>query len=126
MPRQKLRLTRTHLHWPNSHCSRSKSNRDALGPPLAHSIRQIMRALNAEQVRTPTGKAEWWHSTACRILRNETYIGHIHFNQTETVATKPTAGPAAFNGPTAAPVQPGVTRRSPVRPDSQNPSTSTW
>ncbi len=28
-----------------------------------HSIRQIMRDLNADQIPTPTGKTEWWHST---------------------------------------------------------------
>ena len=51
------------------------------------SIRHIMRALNAEQVSTPTGKAEWWHSTLCRILTNEAYVGRLYFNQTETVST---------------------------------------
>jgi site-specific DNA recombinase len=51
------------------------------------SIRQIMRALNAEGVPTPTGKTEWWHSTLCRILTNEAYVGRVYFNQTETVPT---------------------------------------
>jgi len=49
------------------------------------SVRQVMRALNAEQVPTPTGKSEWWHSTLCRILSNEAYVGRVYFNQTETV-----------------------------------------
>ena len=49
------------------------------------SVRQVMRALNAEQVPTPTGKAEWWHSTVCRVLSNEAYIGRVYFNQTESV-----------------------------------------
>ena len=31
--------------------------------------------LNAEQIPTPTGKTEWWHSTLCRILSNEAYVG---------------------------------------------------
>jgi site-specific DNA recombinase len=52
-----------------------------------HSIRHIMRALNTEQIPTPTGKAEWWHSTLCRILTNEAYVGRVHFNQTETTPT---------------------------------------
>jgi site-specific DNA recombinase len=52
-----------------------------------HSIRHIMRTLNAEQIPTPTGKAEWWHSTLCRILGNEAYVGRLYFNQTETVPT---------------------------------------
>jgi len=51
------------------------------------SIRQIMRNLNAEQIATPTGKAEWWHSTLCRILTNEAYVGRVYFNQTETIPT---------------------------------------
>ena len=49
------------------------------------SIRHIMRALNTEQIPTPTGKAEWWHSTLCRILTNEAYVGRVYFNQTETI-----------------------------------------
>ena len=63
------------------------------------SIRHIMRALNAEQIPTPTGKAEWWHSTLCRILANEAYVGRVYFNQTETVpattATKSGRRPSA-------------------------------
>jgi site-specific DNA recombinase len=51
------------------------------------SIRHIMRALNAEQIATPTGKTEWWHSTLCRILSNEAYVGRVYFNQTETLPT---------------------------------------
>ena len=56
------------------------------------SVRQVMRALNAEQVPTPTGKAEWWHSTVCRVLSNEAYIGRVYFNQTETVPAKRVGG----------------------------------
>jgi site-specific DNA recombinase len=52
-----------------------------------HSIRQIVRRLNTDNIPTPTGKAEWWHSTVCRILRNEAYIGRVYFNQTEVVTT---------------------------------------
>jgi len=51
-----------------------------------HSIRRIVRGLNTEHVPTPTGKSVWWHSTVCRILRNEAFIGRVYFNQTETVA----------------------------------------
>jgi site-specific DNA recombinase len=52
-----------------------------------HSIREIVRRLNADNIPTPTGKAQWWHSTVCRILTNEAYIGRVYFNQTETVTT---------------------------------------
>jgi site-specific DNA recombinase len=57
------------------------------------SIRHIMRALNTEQIPTPTGKAEWWHSTLCRILSNEAYVGRVYFNQTETIPTNTTTNP---------------------------------
>src|SRR5206468_3651387 len=33
-----------------------------------------------------------WHSTVCRVLRNEAYVGRLYFNQTETV---PRAGPGS-------------------------------
>ena len=56
------------------------------------SVRQVMRALNAEQVPTPTGKAEWWHSTVCRVLSNEAYIGRVYFNQTQSVPARPGSG----------------------------------
>src|SRR2546422_136674 len=56
------------------------------------SIRRIVRGLNTDQVPTPAGKAEWWHSTVCRVLRNEAYVGRLYFNQTETV---PRAGPGS-------------------------------
>jgi len=56
------------------------------------SVRHVMRALNAEQVPTPTGKAEWWHSTVCRVLSNEAYIGRVYFNQTESVPARPGSG----------------------------------
>jgi len=55
------------------------------------SIRHIMRALNTEQIPTPTGKAEWWHSTLCRILTNQAYVGRVYFNQTETIPTNTAA-----------------------------------
>jgi site-specific DNA recombinase len=51
------------------------------------SIRHIVRRLNTDDVPTPTGKTEWWHSTVCRVLRNEAYIGRVYYNQTETVPT---------------------------------------
>jgi site-specific DNA recombinase len=57
-----------------------------------HSMRQIMRDLNAHQIPTPTGKTEWWHSTVCRVLSNEAYIGRVYFNQTETVPATPAGG----------------------------------
>ncbi len=52
-----------------------------------HSIREIVRLLNADNIPTPTDRAQWWHSTVCRILTNEAYIGRVYFNQTETVTT---------------------------------------
>src|SRR5215211_4141290 len=52
-----------------------------------HSIRRIVRGLNTDNIATPTGKSEWWHSTVCRILRNEAFVGRVYFNQTETVTT---------------------------------------
>jgi site-specific DNA recombinase len=57
-----------------------------------HSIRQVMRQLNADQIATPTAKTVWWHSTVCRVLRNEAYIGRIYFNQTETLPTTSAGG----------------------------------
>jgi site-specific DNA recombinase len=57
-----------------------------------HSIRQVMRHLNTDQIATPTGKTVWWHSTVCRVLRNEAYIGRVYFNQTETVPTTSVSG----------------------------------
>jgi site-specific DNA recombinase len=65
-----------------------------------HSIRHIMRALNAEQIPTPTGKTEWWHSTLCRILSNEAYVGRVYFNQTETLPTASTPTHARRRGTT--------------------------
>ena len=52
-----------------------------------HSIRGIVRGLNSDKIPTPTGKDQWWHSTLCRVLGNEAYIGRVYYNQTETVAT---------------------------------------
>ena len=58
------------------------------------SIRHIMRALDTKQMPTPTGKAEWWHSTLCPILTNEAYVGRVYFNQTETIPTTTTTNSA--------------------------------
>ncbi|MCI0690356.1 MAG: recombinase family protein, partial [Sporichthyaceae bacterium] len=49
------------------------------------TVREICRRLNADQVPSPTGKATWGHSTVCRLLRNEAYIGRVYFNRTESV-----------------------------------------
>jgi site-specific DNA recombinase len=57
-----------------------------------HSIRQIVRQLNTDGILTPTGKSEWWHSTVCRVLRNEAFIGRVYYNQTETVPTTSRTG----------------------------------
>ena len=98
-----------------------------------HSIRHIMRALNAEQIPTPTGKTEWWHSTLCRILTNEAYVGRIYFNQTETVPTNPPpqrhgAAPPASGGDHArsgsrSPARPSWTMRSSRRPSESAETT---
>ena len=64
------------------------------------SIRRIMRALNTEQIPTPTGKAEWWHSTLCRILSNEAYVGRVYFNQTETIPNNSATNGARRRGAT--------------------------
>ncbi len=50
-----------------------------------HSIREITRRLNADEVPTPTAKAVWGTSTVSRLLRNEAYIGRVYFNRTEAV-----------------------------------------
>jgi site-specific DNA recombinase len=54
------------------------------------TIREICRQLNADGIASPTGKPTWGHSTVCRLLRNEAYVGRVYFNRTETVAA---AGP---------------------------------
>ena len=46
-----------------------------------------VRGLNRDHIPTPTGRAQWWHSSVCRVLRNEAYVGHVYYNQTESVAT---------------------------------------
>lgn len=55
------------------------------------TIREICRQLNADGIASPTGKPTWGHSTVCRLLRNEAYVGRVYFNRTETVAA---TGPA--------------------------------
>jgi site-specific DNA recombinase len=50
------------------------------------TIREICRRLNADSIPSPTGNATWAHSTLCRLLRNEAYIGQVYFNRTETIA----------------------------------------
>jgi site-specific DNA recombinase len=52
------------------------------------TVREICRRLNTDQVPSPTGKPTWGHSTVCRLLRNEAYIGRVYFNRTETVPDK--------------------------------------
>jgi site-specific DNA recombinase len=49
------------------------------------TMREICRRLNADRVPSPTGKATWGHSTVCRLLRNEAYVGRVYFNRTESV-----------------------------------------
>jgi site-specific DNA recombinase len=49
------------------------------------TMREICRSLNADGVPSPTGKVTWGHSTVCRLLRNEAYVGQVYFNRTEAV-----------------------------------------
>jgi site-specific DNA recombinase len=49
------------------------------------TVREICRRLNADAIPSPTGKPTWGHSTICRLLRNEAYIGRVYFNRTESV-----------------------------------------
>ncbi|HEY8557540.1 MAG TPA: recombinase family protein, partial [Actinomycetes bacterium] len=55
-----------------------------------HSMRELTRRLNADQVASPTGKPVWGVSTVGRLLRNEAYVGRVYYNRTELVpAAKP-------------------------------------
>jgi site-specific DNA recombinase len=57
------------------------------------TMREICRRLNAEAIPSPTGKPTWGHSTICRLLRNEAYIGRVYYNRTESVPDRrPTRG----------------------------------
>ena len=49
------------------------------------TVREICRRLNADGIPSPTGKPTWGHSTLCRLLRNEAYIGRVYYNRTESV-----------------------------------------
>ncbi len=49
------------------------------------TMREICRRLNADAIPSPTGNPTWGHSTICRLLRNEAYIGRVYFNRTESV-----------------------------------------
>ena len=49
------------------------------------AVREICRRLNADATPSPTGKPIWGHSTICRLLRNEAYVGRIYYNRTESV-----------------------------------------
>jgi site-specific DNA recombinase len=52
-----------------------------------HSMRELTRRLNDDQVASPTGKPVWGVSTIGRLLRNEAYIGRVYYNRTELVPT---------------------------------------
>ena len=56
------------------------------------SMRQIVKGLNRDGIRSPTGRAVWSVSTIGRILRNEAYIGRVYYNRTETVPQRRHAG----------------------------------
>jgi site-specific DNA recombinase len=49
------------------------------------TVREICRRLNADAIPSPTGMPTWGHSTLCRLLRNEAYIGRVYYNRTESV-----------------------------------------
>ena len=49
------------------------------------TVREICRRLNADAIPSPTGKPTWGHSTLCRLLRNEAYIGRVYYHRTESV-----------------------------------------
>ena len=49
------------------------------------TVREICRRLNADAIPSPTGKPTWGHSTLCRLLRNEAYVGRVYYNRTESV-----------------------------------------
>jgi site-specific DNA recombinase len=50
-----------------------------------HSVRQIVRRLNADGIPSPSGKQVWSCSVVGRLLRNQTYTGRIYYNRTESV-----------------------------------------
>jgi site-specific DNA recombinase len=52
------------------------------------TVREICRRLNADRVPSPSGKPTWGHSTLCRLLPNQAYIGRVYFNRTETIPDK--------------------------------------
>ena len=52
------------------------------------TVREICRRLNADGIPSPTGKPTWGHSTLCRLLRNEAYIGRVYYNRTESVPNR--------------------------------------
>ena len=50
-----------------------------------HSVREIARRLNADGIASPSGQAVWSTSSISNLLRNETYVGRLYYNQTEAV-----------------------------------------
>src|SRR5512144_68313 len=51
-----------------------------------HSLREIIRRLAADNVSPPAGRDRLWSaSTLSKLLRNEAYLGRVHFNRTEAV-----------------------------------------
>ena len=75
---------------PAKHTTNSTS-RGRRGAPDLHLLRrghhrgEICCRLNADGVPSPTGKPTWGHSTLCRLLRNEAYVGRVYYNRTESV-----------------------------------------
>jgi site-specific DNA recombinase len=48
-----------------------------------HSVREIARRLNADRIASPSGRSVWSTSSISNLLRNETYVGRLYYNQTE-------------------------------------------
>jgi site-specific DNA recombinase len=50
------------------------------------SLRQIIRRLYADGIASPGGSAIWSTAAIANMVHNETYVGRLHYNQTEATA----------------------------------------
>ena len=50
-----------------------------------HSIREVVRRLNLDQVPSASGKPVWGTSTVGRLLCNQSYLGRAYYNRTESI-----------------------------------------
>jgi site-specific DNA recombinase len=48
------------------------------------TVRRLAKALAAEHIISPDGKAVWPFATIWRLLRNEAYVGRLYWNRTHT------------------------------------------